>query len=753
MSPPRLDKTLFWLRWLLLIGVALPGPLTDTAYDADGLLAGLVIGVAGNLLLGVLILVPRVGGRLLGPGAALLDSLLAAMFFWVYAGATLPLLVFGAVALLAATFRFGRRGLVAVFSLLSLLGLSALGLLDNPSDTTLANGALSLALLGVMGVFGVVLRSDEPVSGHSDTLAERRIEALKLRSARERASAIFEMANTLSATLDHRRVLEAAQTIGSLALREDLGEEVRLFSAVLLFQGKDNLLRVVSSRGLTRADETTAVPGRRGVLGLALKGAEPVFAGDGNQDPELRYFVAFQEAKSVLAIPLRAGFDVYGVMVFGSDQANAFSDEHVELMTAIGTQSTMALQNAVLYQDLLEEKERIVEVEEDARKKLARDLHDGPTQTVAAIAMRVNYIRRLIERQPQQAIEELWKVEDLARRTTKEIRHMLFTLRPLVLENQGLLAALRQLADKMRDTYDTTVIVEGKPDVEVYLDINGQGVIFYIVEEAVNNARKHAQSQHIWVRLAARGAFVVVEIEDDGVGFDVEAVDAGYDRRGSLGMVNMRERAELIEGALRIESKLGEGTKISVLVPIHPAAGPQAVADEEPAPPLDLTARRTPSTSPDFLVAEKAAPAAPPVAPPDPASSPPKKPATGPLKPLPSQARPSQPKKPATGPLSARDSAPKKPATGPLKRLPSQPKKPATGPLGASDSTPKKPATGPLKRLPSQPKKPTTGPLGASDSAPKKPATGPLPAPDKPPASKQAEPSPEKPSSGDESAP
>src|SRR5207245_2206803 len=109
---------------------------------------------------------------------------------------------------------------------------------------------------------------------------------------------------------------------------------------------------------------------------------------------------------------LRAGFDHYGILLYGAPMPDAFSSEHVELLTAIGTQATIALQNAVLYQNLRTEKERIVEIEEDARKKLARDLHDGPTQGVAAIAMRVNYIRRMIVTKPQMADEELQKVED-----------------------------------------------------------------------------------------------------------------------------------------------------------------------------------------------------------------------------------------------------------------------------------------------------------------------------------------------------
>src|SRR6185295_9644343 len=118
-----------------------------------------------------------------------------------------------------------------------------------------------------------------------------------------------------------------------------------------------------------------------------------------------------------------------------------------------------------------------------------------------AIAMRVNYIRRLIERQPQTAGEELAKVEELARRTTKEIRHMLFTLRPLVLETQGLGAALRQFADKMKDTHNLEVLLQLQEGAPEQIESHAQGVLFYIIEEAVNNARKHAKAPHIYVRI------------------------------------------------------------------------------------------------------------------------------------------------------------------------------------------------------------------------------------------------------------
>lgn len=475
--------------------------------------------------------------------------------------------------------------------------LAAYGLAAGTSAFTAARLPATILLAvggGLVASLLIGTGSPAPALSAAPTHAEQNLqlleEAQRLRTTRERARAIYEMATTLSGTLDHRRVLEAAQSIGTLSLRDDIGPDAHLISAVLLFQGDDNKLSVVTSRGLTATDQTVRVSGQRGVLGLALKQAQPVFGGYALHDPELRYFAAFQDAKSVLAIPLGAGFDLYGAILFGCDKPNAFSDDHIELMTAIGTQSTLSLQNAVLYQNLLTEKEKIVEVEEDARKKLARDLHDGPTQSVAAIAMRANFIRRLIERQPQQAIDELWKVEDLARRTTKEIRHMLFTLRPLVLENQGLVAALRQLAEKMQDTYNRTVLVQTSSAVETYLDTNAQGVLFYIIEEAVNNAHKHAQPQQIRVRLYQKDAMVVAEIEDDGIGFDVQVVEQDYDQRGSFGLVNMRERAGMVEGQLHIQSVKGKGTKITVLVPVDTAGVAGTAIDH--LPPLQLQSQR-----------------------------------------------------------------------------------------------------------------------------------------------------------------
>jgi signal transduction histidine kinase len=378
---------------------------------------------------------------------------------------------------------------------------------------------------------------------------------------------IYEMASSLSASLNYERVLEAILDISRLGF-DDLGMRVGEAVGLVLLYDKEGSLSPASYRHLvTRDDETRRIKGVEGIVGEAIASAHAVVGQQPGTDPELGTFQSLKACQSMICVPLRAGFETYGAVLFASVKPEAYTSEHINLLTIFCNQATIALQNASLYQSLREERDKIIDKEEEARHKLARDLHDGPTQDVAAIAMRLNFARLLVERDPGRARAELERLEDLAHRTVKEIRSMLFTLRPIILETEGLVAALNQYAEQIQEADGLAVEV----NAELYedcLDSEAQGVVFAIIEEAVNNAKKHAQASRIAVRLAVRDDLFVAQVADDGRGFDVAAVESNYGSRGSLGMVNLKERAALVGGNLNIESEPGRGTRITLLVPI-----------------------------------------------------------------------------------------------------------------------------------------------------------------------------------------
>lgn len=386
-----------------------------------------------------------------------------------------------------------------------------------------------------------------------------------LQTVNKRAQRLQAMASTLRATLSFERVVEEALDICSMELEEMGTPRQSLAAAVYLFRGRD--LYPVATRLFIGSDMDRTIPGRAGIVGEALKDAEPAVTDDPRNDPELGKFVAFQNCVTAVCIPLRAGFQIFGAMVFGSGKAVAFTEGHFELFSAVGDQAVIALQNAQLYQQLTAEKQRLIEADEEARKELARDLHDGPTQSIAAIAMRINFIRSLISRNPQQSMSELEKVEELAKRTAKEIRGMLFTLRPLVLETQGLAVAIETVMTRIRETDGLNMRLVGGENGDL-LSEQAQSVVFSIVEEALGNARKYSRAKLVEVRLWKEDNLFVARIQDDGIGFDTEDVNRDYSSRGSLGMVNMRERAERIDGSLRVESVPGKGTAVTLVVPL-----------------------------------------------------------------------------------------------------------------------------------------------------------------------------------------
>jgi signal transduction histidine kinase len=388
------------------------------------------------------------------------------------------------------------------------------------------------------------------------------------RDAARRMAEVLRSIAELSGQSDPGAILDRALDVCARALRAESPGD-RLVSAVLLPGAAG--LQVAAARRLSLADRRAVLNPETGILADVLRGPARRALRNPRLDDDVDRLEGLRGCASALAIPLNA-HQGRGALLFGHPRPAFFDDERAAVLQAIGLQVEAVLRTAQRCRDLAAEKERLTGLEEGARKRMARDLHDGPTQVMASIAMRANFARRLMQRDRKAASEELVRLEEMARQTTKDIRHMLFTLRPLILESHGLVAALAQLADKVHDTHGANVLVEAAPEAADGVDPALQGVAFYVAEEALNNARKHAAAAHIWLRLDRRGGVLILGVRDDGVGFNVGAVDASYAQRGSLGMVNMRERAELVGGSLRVESAEGRGTLVTLTLPVRPPA-------------------------------------------------------------------------------------------------------------------------------------------------------------------------------------
>lgn len=570
MQPIQLaDWITITVRWVFLLGVTL-GLSLSIGFSVLAIVI-LVLGALYNIFLTIAYLGhrPLPGQRFI---SIVIDAMMAYLLFYLTVPLDAEMGWVGILPLITAAVYFQYVGAI-VMILLNLLVEGIIAWWFVPFDLLIPFFGALLVLYLIAGLFSAYA-SRRWLAKKTLYRRKMRVESSHLAAPddSERRRAIFDLISELSSSLSYQRILDRALSLSRNTLAELDAPVEDLVSMVLFFthqKDKSTKLEVVTSQLLLPADAHILLPGVSGLIGQAIEEGVPEISKNISTDPELSKFATLREYRSAYSIPLRSGLEAYGVMLFSHPDSDFFSLERREILDIIGKQFVIAIQNARLYQDLEQEKERMMDIQDDARKKMARDLHDGPTQAVAAIAMRVNFARRLMEKDPQMAVEELYKIEELARRTTKEIRHMLFTLRPLVLESQGLIAALEAMAVKMKDTYGQEVIIQVNTQVVDALEMGKQAIVFYLVEEAVNNARKHANAKHIWVNFRLmREGLSLLEIRDDGDGFDLKKVDESYEERGSLGMVNMRERTELLNGLLHIDSEIGRGTRVRIAIPL-----------------------------------------------------------------------------------------------------------------------------------------------------------------------------------------
>ncbi len=350
-------------------------------------------------------------------------------------------------------------------------------------------------------------------------------------------------------------------------------------SLLLLDPATDELIFEVIKGGGRQALQGQRMAKDKGIAGWVVTNRRPLTVND--VDKYERPYKGIEtdtdfKTDSLICVPLMAKGKVIGALeVLNKRSGGKFNDDDLDILTTFAAQSATAIENARLYRDLREERDRIAALEEEVRKRLACDLHDGPAQLLSAIIMSIQFTKQILTRTPEKLDKlraELKELEPLATKALHQIRTMLFDLRPVILETQGLAPALESYVKRLRLANDFAVSLEVK-DFSERLDAKAEAAIFSIVQEAVSNARKHAHASHLELGIARHNGNLVVTIRDDGQGFDVARMDKSYDQCGSLGLLNMRERAEMLNGEFSIESAVGQGTLVKLIVPLQASGG------------------------------------------------------------------------------------------------------------------------------------------------------------------------------------
>lgn len=212
----------------------------------------------------------------------------------------------------------------------------------------------------------------------------------------------------------------------------------------------------------------------------------------------------------------------------------------------------------------------IIKAQEDERYRVSREIHDGPAQDVANLLFQASICERLVTVDPEEARAGIQELRRQLRGCLGDIRQIIFDMRPMSLDDLGLVAAVRQLAARLeeRQTLKVDFSVEGS---EISLPSHVNTGIFRIIQEALNNVDRHSGKKEAQVRMLFTGTAVSVLVEDQGSGFDLEAVEEqmkASEGRGSFGIMGMRERADIIGAQLNIASTPGRGSRVHLRLPI-----------------------------------------------------------------------------------------------------------------------------------------------------------------------------------------
>jgi signal transduction histidine kinase len=263
----------------------------------------------------------------------------------------------------------------------------------------------------------------------------------------------------------------------------------------------------------------------------------------------------FSYIRSWLAVPLMLKERVIGLLSVSHSEPRYYTARHAALALAIANHAAVAIENARLY----EQAQELAAVQE--RQRLARELHDSVSQALYGISLGAHTASTLLERDPSRVAEPLNYVLSLAEAALAEMRALIFELRPESLATEGLVTVLTKQAAALQARYGVEVHTELCDEPDVPLKVKQE--LYRVAQEALHNTAKHAHAGRVDLRLNWTPEAIVLEICDNGIGFDPAGSFPGH-----LGLHSMRERVTHLGGMLQIESAPGQGTRIHLRLPV-----------------------------------------------------------------------------------------------------------------------------------------------------------------------------------------
>jgi signal transduction histidine kinase len=417
-----------------------------------------------------------------------------------------------------------------------------------------------------------------PLARHIADLIQDSLFRPQRRSGLRRLAVWLETVSAISSTLDIRQVLHLVTQLAADLLRGRC-------SILLLDEETQTLIPEVAVGVYDSALKKNfkALKGRHPFPAVlrAIKTHRPVVVTPENLEEMVPPDIAqsFQLQWSVFA-PILIRDRPVGIMQVdrppypSSVGGTPFSPEEIDIIAAMAKETGIAMENAQLVQALAQKEQllhhlvnKIITAQEDERKRVASDIHDGVIQALLGIWYRLQRLTsQLATTQPGELFQELQRLRDDLGQQIQDIRRIVYNLRPFVLDNYGLVPAIQAYIETLRSESGPTIemVIEGE---ERRLPVNVEITLYRVLQEALANAFKHARARRIRVCLAMKESSVTLEVSDDGLGFVPQPTTRAQANK-HLGLASIEERVLLVGGACEIHSRPGQGTKVTVTIPV-----------------------------------------------------------------------------------------------------------------------------------------------------------------------------------------